>query len=49
MLRVMIAVFLTIITLDLFSYDVRFKDGLHLHGVGWPEHLSTWWKGGKTK
>jgi len=42
MLRFLVAVLFSVITLNIFSFDVRFKDGLHLKSKGWPERLITW-------
>jgi len=43
-MRFLLAMLFTIVTLNLFSYDIRFVDGLHLKSVGWPERLIAWKK-----
>jgi len=47
MMRFLLAMLFTVVTLNIFSYDIRFVDGLHLKSVGWPERVSKWWRGKK--
>ena len=42
MIRLLISILFVVATLNIFSFDVTFKDGLHLKSVGWPERLLKW-------
>jgi len=39
-MRFLLSLLFTLVTLNIFSYDITFVDGLHLKSVGWPERLS---------
>jgi len=38
---------ISVLTLNIMSYDVEYEDGLRIKFIGWPEKLSTWWRGRK--
>ena len=48
-MRQLMWVLITIITLGILSYEVTYVDGLHLKFIGWPERLSNWRKNRKSK
>ena len=44
MIRFLLWMIFTVCTLNIISFDITYKDGLHVKSVGWPEKLSSWWK-----
>ena len=44
MIRFLLGSIFVVCTLNLFSFEVTYKDGLRIKSVGWPKKLSNWWK-----
>lgn len=49
MIRFMLWMVLVVLTLNVFSFRVRYSDGLVIKSTGWPEKLFNWLEHKKVK